>query len=200
MAKRPVHRALPRKPEAPSEWQLGATATSQSGALLCHEKDRPTRPASCKEIDLSINRGAPKGARAHTMSPPLQGCNPPNPQPDHSRPRRPNFTNRNLPERNRYLTELQNEVGRLVSAHLTHRKRDLFYYSARRKVVGLLAEFAGHVARVIGIPGEPSCRHVGNRGRVAAGWGVQQRKRHLPLRAGRSGEGPGTAQIVLKED
>jgi hypothetical protein len=156
-------------------------------------------------IFLSIfdDLNASKGPQMHAMSPPLQGLNPTNPI-SHSRRKRPNCTNKDLPaglpEQNRNLTELQNEVRRLVSAHLIHRKHDLLYCSASSEVEGLLAEFAGHVARVIGIPGEPSCRHVGHRRDVAAGRGIRQRECHRPLRAGCAGEGPGTARIVLKED
>ena len=120
------------------------------------------------------------------MSPPWRGLNPTNPilpQPPKTVRLHQKDLPAGLPEQNRKLTELQNEVRRLVSAHLIHRSRDLLYYSAPSEVDGLLAEFAGHVARVIGIPGEPACRHVGDRRRVATGWCIQQRERHRPRRA-----------------
>ena len=136
------------------------------------------------------------------MSPLPQGLNPPRstvPQWTESAELRSRYLFTDAPEQNRHLTEPQNEVGHLVSAHLIHRKRDLLYGSVL-SAEGLLAVLARHVAWVIRIPGESSCRHVGNRRCVAAGRGVQQRERHRPFRAGHAGEDPGTARIVLKKD
>ncbi len=95
---------------------------------------------------------------------------------------------------------LQSEIGLLLSAGLIPRDCTRLYCLAPPETAGLLAELVRNVARVIGVPDEPSCRHVSDRRGVAAGWGVQHRERYQPVQTGSACEGPGAAQIVLNHD